>query len=308
MKFPFLFLLLGLLNNTLVQAQEIYSKAYGNPKDPAIIYIHGGPRGNATLFEGTTATLLAKQGFYVIAYDRRGEGRSIDPLAKITFTEAIDDLDNIMEKYNLAKAAIIGHSFGGIVATLFTAVSAEKVDRLILVGALFSQQETYDHILASINKLAVTKKDTITLNRIPQISSLDRRSADYRTLCYELASQYNYFTMPQATPESKKLQLNYQNSEYGKTNIRNDQAPLLFYKNEKQVNIDTKQTLKRIQNLNVKLYGIYGKQDRIFSEKQIADMRRIVGVKHFDLIDNCSHYPFVDQQAVFIKDIVRFML
>lgn len=56
MKLSFLFLQIGLPNNTLVQAQEIYSKAYGNPKDPAIPYIHGGPRGNATLFEGRTAT------------------------------------------------------------------------------------------------------------------------------------------------------------------------------------------------------------------------------------------------------------
>lgn len=59
-----------------VSAQQLYSKAYGDPKNPAIIYLHGGPRGNATLFEGTTANALAERGFYVIVYDRRGEGRS----------------------------------------------------------------------------------------------------------------------------------------------------------------------------------------------------------------------------------------
>jgi proline iminopeptidase len=309
MKYPFLLLLFvfGLLNS-LAHSQEIYSKAFGNPQNPSIIFIHGGPRGNATLFEGTTAGLIAKEGFYVIVYDRRGEGRSIDSSATITFTEAINDLDDLMEKYKIKTTAIIGHSFGGIVATLYASARSEKVERLILVDALFSQQETYDHILQSITKLARAKEDTASSSRISLISSLDRRSADYRKLCFELASTYGYFNMPHPTQESKQLELHYQNSEYGRTNIRNDKAPLLFYKNERQVNFDTKQILNVIQKMNVKLFGIYRRQDQIFSNKQLTDIRQLIGDRRFDLIDNCSHYPFVDQQQQFIDDIKKFMM
>lgn len=308
MTYPFLSLLFVLLSlSSLSQAQEMYSKAYGNSRNPPMIYIHGGPRGNSTLFEGTTATLLAKKGFYVIVYDRRGEGRSPDALATVTFTEATHDLDRILEKYKIKKIAIMGHSFGGIVATLYTAARPEKVERLILVDALFSQQETYDHILKSITKLALAKKDTASLSRISFLNSLDPSTADYRRLCYDLASAYGYFRMPHPTPESEQLELNYRNSEYGRTNIRNDQAPVLFYKNETRVNIDTKQILKDIQKKQVKLFGIYGKQDRIFSNQQLDDIQHLIGNKCFDLIDNCSHYPFVDQQELFINDVVKFM-
>lgn len=72
-------------------AQNIYSKAYGNSKNPAIIFIHGGPSGNSNLFEGTTAKILASKGFYVIVYDRRGEGRSKDENAVMTFDESFND-------------------------------------------------------------------------------------------------------------------------------------------------------------------------------------------------------------------------
>lgn len=308
MKYLFLLLFICLvLLNSMAHSQEIYSRAYGNPQSPPIVFIHGGPRGNSTLFEGTTADLLAQKGFYVIVYDRRGEGRSIDSSATITFTEAFNDLDRLMEKYKIKKSAIIGHSFGGIVATLYTSARPQKVERLILVDALFSQQETYDHILKSITKLALVKKDTTSLRRIFFISSLDYKSADYRKMCYDLASTYGYFQMPHPTSESKHLELHYQNSEYGKTNIRNDKAPLLFYKNERKVNIDTKQILKDIQNMNVKLFGIYGKQDQIFSNKQLRDIQQLIGNKRFDLIENCSHYPFVDQQKRFVNDIEKFM-
>lgn len=56
-------------------SQQLYIKTFGDPHHPAIVFIHGGPRGNSVLFEGTTAQKLADKGFYVIVYDRRGEGR-----------------------------------------------------------------------------------------------------------------------------------------------------------------------------------------------------------------------------------------
>ncbi|MEZ0128312.1 alpha/beta fold hydrolase, partial [Flavobacterium sp. LBUM151] len=66
--------------------------------------------------------------FYVIVYDRRGEGRSADPDAKFTYQEAFQDLNFILKKYNLKKVTLIGHSFGGLVATLYTAKYPEKVN------------------------------------------------------------------------------------------------------------------------------------------------------------------------------------
>jgi len=142
-----LFLSLFLIMSLFVNGQNLYIKTYGNEKNKPVIFIHGGPSGNASLFEGTTAQNLASQGFYVIAYDRRGEGRSIDPDAKFTYEEAFQDLNFIIKKYNLNKVTLLAHSFGGLVATLNTEKYPQNIDALILAGALFSQQETYDHIL-----------------------------------------------------------------------------------------------------------------------------------------------------------------
>lgn len=96
-------------------------------------------------------------------------------------------------------------------------------------------------------------------------------------------------------------------SSFSKFNIRNDEAPILFYKNEKRVNIDTKSLLKEIIKKGVKLSAIYGLQDQIFSKKQLADMKGITGEANFYTIDNCSHYPFVDQQTKFLEKVDRIM-
>ncbi|MFV8355864.1 alpha/beta fold hydrolase [Flavobacterium sp. XS1P32] len=295
--------------SSIVNAQTnytIYSKTYGQSENPAILFIHGGPRGNSTLFEGTTAQKLAEKGFYVIVYDRRGEGRSIDTSATFTYQEAIKDLNELYKNYNLKKATIIAHSFGGLVGTLFTEQNPEKVNSLILAGALFSQQETYDHILKTSRKNYKEKKDSLMLSEISKIEKLPKNSAQYRKQCYEVASKNNYFKMPFPTADANKLRENYELSEFGKKNIRNDNAPILFYKNESKNNIDTKPILKNLIK-QVKLFGIYGQQDGVFSEKQLIDLEKIVKKQNFKIIENCSHYMFVDQQQIFINTIVKWL-
>ncbi|MFD2940955.1 alpha/beta fold hydrolase [Flavobacterium notoginsengisoli] len=197
-----LFLSLFFIFSIFANGQNLYIKTYGNQKSKPVIFIHGGPSGNATLFEGTTAQNLANQGFYVIAYDRRGEGRSTDPNATFTYEEAFKDLNSIYKKYNLKKAILLSHSFGGLVATLYTNKYPKNVSALVLAGALFSQQETYDHILNSIKK--IHDGDSKTLNKIAYIEKLDKNSAGYRKHCFDLASDENYFKMPKPTAKSKK--------------------------------------------------------------------------------------------------------
>jgi proline iminopeptidase len=292
----FLFLMSFFMNG-----QNLYMKTYGDKTKKAIIFIHGGPSGNATLFESTTAQKLANKGFYVIVYDRRGEGRSSDPKAKFTYEEAFQDLNSIYKKYHLKKAVLIGHSFGGLVSTLYTNKYPQNVSALVLAGALFSQQETYDHILNSVKKAHTG--DSKTLNKIAYVEKLDKNSAGYRKHCFDLASDDNYFKMPNPTKASKKLYSDYEAGEFFKTNIRNKNAPLLFYQNEKQTNIDSRPILKEIKTKGIPIYAIYGKNDGIFSSAQIASIKNIAGKNHFFLIQNCSHYLFVDQQEEFLSKI-----
>jgi proline iminopeptidase len=162
MKQTLIFLLI--LSTTLfLKGQALYIKTYGDNTNKPIIFVHGGPGSNSTLFESTTAQNLANRGFFIIIYDRRGEGRSIDSTATFTYQEAFDDLNNIYKTYNIEKANIIGHSFGGLLATLYMDKYPEKVKSLIFAGALFSQQETYDHILKSVKEIYKSNNDTFML-------------------------------------------------------------------------------------------------------------------------------------------------
>lgn len=294
-----------MLSLTLFSAhgQTIYSKTFGDKNNKPILFIHGGPSGNAVQFEATTAQKLADKGFYVIVYDRRGEGRSADENAQINYNEAFDDLIVLYKKYNITQANLIGFSFGGLVTTLFAEKYPQKVKSIILVSALFNQQESYDHIISSVRKIYTEKGDTEKLKEVTRVENLDKNSAEYRGQCFALASENGYFKVTNPDKEAVKIYQEYETGELYKSNIRNKKAPELFYKNEVRNNINVKPVLENLKKKDISIYALYGRQDGIFSQSQMKDMKNLVGAPHFKLLDNCSHYLYADQQKEFLDNI-----
>ncbi|WP_221391103.1 alpha/beta fold hydrolase [Dyadobacter sp. NIV53] len=289
-----------------VQGQSLYIKTFGDKNNPAVIFLHGGPRGNSVQFEATTARKLAEN-FYVIVYDRRGEGRSADENAKLTYQEAFDDLNDIYKTYKIKKANLIGFSFGGLPTIQFAEKYDEKVNSIVLVSALVSQQETYNHIFDSVKKTYTEKGDTAKLRKVAIIENLDKNSAEYRGECFALASENGYFKVNDPSEEAAKIYEEYKNSALYKMDIRNNKAPEIFYKNEKRSNIDLYPVLIKLRKKNVPIYALYGKLDGIFSSAQMNKMKAITGSKNFGLLDNCSHYLYADQQQTFLNSIENWL-
>jgi proline iminopeptidase len=99
--------------------QNLEVQTFGSDKSTPVLFLHGGPGYNSVSFERTTAQELAENGFFVISYDRRGEGRNTHLKAAYTFKQTYKDIRQIYTTYDLKKKTLIGHSFGGIVGTLF---------------------------------------------------------------------------------------------------------------------------------------------------------------------------------------------
>jgi len=75
-----------------------------------VVLIHGWPLSGAS-WEKQTAALLAA-GHRVIAYDRRGFGRSSQPSTGYDYDTFAEDLNKLLTKLNLRDVALVGFSVG----------------------------------------------------------------------------------------------------------------------------------------------------------------------------------------------------
>lgn len=117
-----------------------HAEAFGDPANPVVITIHGGPGGD---YRSILSLRALADDYYVIFFDQRGAGLSprVDP-AEITLESAIGDLDSIVDYYGRgAKVNLVGHSWGAMLASAYLGRHPEKVDHAVLAEPGFLTTE-----------------------------------------------------------------------------------------------------------------------------------------------------------------------
>ncbi|MEN9337684.1 MAG: hypothetical protein RLZZ500_2671 [Bacteroidota bacterium] len=288
-----------------LHAQTLYSKAFGNPKDKPLLFLHGGPGYNSASFEYTTAQRLADQGFYVIVYDRRGEGRSTDPNAEFSLAEASADLQAVMEQYHLTKVTLLGHSFGGILATQFARIHPELVQSLILIGAPVSLQESFTQMIARCKTIYEAKNDLANLKYLGMLQEMDPASMMYASYCFMHAMRNGFYSTKNPTVEAKNIYASMKNQpelvKWG--GQMTQEAPMGFSKNDQYTTINLTESLRQLVQKNLPIYGFYGQEDGLYSEAQIRQLEQLLPEKHLFYLPQCSHSVFIDQQTLFINTL-----
>lgn len=80
-----------------------------------------------------TARDLASKGFRVIIPDQIGFGKSSKPHSyQFSFSQLAENTKAILDELKIDKTIVLGHSMGGMVATRFTLLYPDKVEKLIL--------------------------------------------------------------------------------------------------------------------------------------------------------------------------------
>ena len=299
----FLLILLVYIIPSTGSSQNLYSRSYGDTKDNPIIFLHGGPGSTSVFFEATTAQLLADRGFYVIVYDRRGDGRSANENAKMDFNEAIVDLKVIYDRYNLEKASLLAFSFGGLIAAQFAQKHPDLVQSLILCSSLVSQQKSYNTILQSSKAIYERTNDSLKLKELKSIAQMDTNSFEYRTLVFKHASTNGFFNLTAPNNRAKAIYDTYKTDTLIALYVKNERAVSTFWKHESSHNIDITPQLRYLRKRHIPIYALYGRQDGLYSPAQISDLKGLLGGNHVKYFDNCSHTLFIDQQQMFLSAI-----
>jgi pimeloyl-ACP methyl ester carboxylesterase len=150
----------------------------------ALILLHGGPGATeAPLFRHYNSAL--EEHYLVIYWEQRGTGRSFSsdiPPASMTIERFVLDLDELVElvkrRFGQDKVVLLGHSWGTVVGTLYTARYPEKVAAYVGVAQManipYGRRLAYDFALSE----AHNRQDAKAVTELEEIGPPPYASVD----------------------------------------------------------------------------------------------------------------------------------
>ena len=167
-----------------VNGTRLHSEAFGNPNDPMIVAIHGGPGGD---YRGMlNCSRFSADGFYVVFYDQRGSGlsRRHDREVYSTVQIFVDDLDAVIRYYRQRpdqKVILMGHSWGAMLATAYVNEHPSAISGVVLMepgGFTWPDAEAYMKRFTDFSLFDETANDYLYLDQI--LTGDDHIKLDYK--------------------------------------------------------------------------------------------------------------------------------
>jgi pimeloyl-ACP methyl ester carboxylesterase len=136
---------------TTVDGVRVHYQEAGDENAPAMILIHGFI--SSTIIWSNVFLPLAAAGFRVIAIDLPGYGYSDKPAdGRYTIEAQSQAVFGVMDRLEIEKAIVLGASYGGAIAATMALDRPDRVERLVLIGAV-SNDEVKKKLLLRISRL-----------------------------------------------------------------------------------------------------------------------------------------------------------
>jgi pimeloyl-ACP methyl ester carboxylesterase len=106
----------------------------GTPNGRTVVLLHG--MNFSGFYFADPIEALRKEGFRVIVTDQIGFGRSSKPIIPYNFHDMAFNTKRVLEHLKIAKAAVVGHLMGGMLAARFAASYPDIVEKVVLYAPI----------------------------------------------------------------------------------------------------------------------------------------------------------------------------
>ena len=280
----------------------------GVKKPYPIIYLHGGPGGYVYSKNIETLGELSELGYDVYLYDQIGCGLSerLEKVKEYTALRHVKDLEEIITMLGAEKVILVGQSWGGALAVLYSADHLDKVDKIIFTcpGAIKPANESLEKIKApdSVNLKETESPNTkvlpIVLN--PRYVSIGiwarffgKKLASDKEVDGFLTSMANVFTKSLVCEPANALK--EEGGAGGYCNLNTS----VSYSSLKDPRI-------KLKNNKISVLVMKGQCDNIDwgYTKEYLDL---FSNNKFKLIPNAGHQIFAEQPELYTKTIKDFL-
>lgn len=249
------------VNGTLLHAE-----AFGDPADPMVIFLHGGP--GADYRNGLAVKQLVNDRYYVVFYDQRGSGLSKRHDKKTyTIDLMFEDLKAVIAHYRSSaaqKVFLIGHSWGGMLA-----------------GGFINKYPT------AVNGAVFAEPGGFTYESLKEYGKKTRKTELFKEVSNDIFYLDQFLTGKENEHAILDYKLNVHSSfVYGSNNIEGIEGPSPYWRNgavvlNSLVDISEKEGFDFTQNMHLyqpPVLFLYGENNKAyglsFATKEAAKFTR----------------------------------
>lgn len=291
------FLLLNLVASGLLYCQNdayiqtgdetIHITTYGEGQP--ILIINGGPGMNSDGFRALAEKIGTSN--KAILYDQRGTGESTIPSIdskSITLDAMINDIEIIRNHLGIDQWVILGHSFGGMLGSYYSAKYPQRIKGLILSASGGIDMDVFPR-----------------LNITARLTSREKDSLDYWNAkiargdtTYNARLRRGKFLAPAYLYDKSHVPVVAERLTQGNRTILG-----LVFQNMRKINFDCSEGLKEVK---VPVLIIQGKQD-VIDRKTAETAQKVLINSTLVMLDNCGHYGWLDQPELYFKSINEYL-
>ncbi|HEX8513373.1 MAG TPA: alpha/beta hydrolase [Allosphingosinicella sp.] len=140
-------------HDQVVNGVRLWYRVAGRKQGIPVVFLHGGPGQGSQTFAKFAGPHLERSR-RMIYLDQRGSGRSEKHWAKrYSIPLMVDDLEQLRRLWGVDRIALVGHSFGTLLALEYAARYPERVSHLVLSGAVVDFPAMLDLACARLEKV-----------------------------------------------------------------------------------------------------------------------------------------------------------
>jgi proline iminopeptidase len=268
---------------------KIYYRTFGT--GTPILIINGGPGLNSDGFVDLAKTLSAQN--QTIVYDQRGTGKSVMQkidASSITMELMIDDMENLRKQLKIERWIILGHSFGGMLASYYATIHPDRIISMILSSSGGIDLDLLSYVSKNINARLTPQQQDSASYWSQKINNGDTSYFARWQRAKVLANAYVYnkkYALPIAErPTQSDLRVNnlvWQDMQKIKFNC----AP-------------------KLSTFTKPVLIIQGKQD-VIEERTSQKANKILKNSKLVILDHCVHYGWLDNRDMYLSEVEKFI-
>lgn len=266
---------------------------------PPVIVLHGGPDFDHNYLlpelDGLAGSLR------LIYYDQRGRGRSADGVAPgdVTIESEMEDLDGIRSHIGLERAAVLGHSWGGLLAMEYATRHPERVSHLILMNTAPASYQggliLRDHLRNGRPAHEVERMAELSSTALYQQGDIETE-AEYYRLHYGITLRHP----EQLDAVVPRLRSNY--TEQGVLLARAIEQRLY----DQTWSIPGYDLIPKLSRLDIPTLVIHGDYDFVPLELAVQIADAVPGAV-LSVLPECGHFAYLEQPERVEEEVMVFL-